>query len=92
MPYMKAIMTAITTDASYADYLQAYKALHPIRQNILRAVAITMLQSSGASEIGTSDVSAQVFSIFKQHGHFEADLITELRDEWLSWAAIEGER
>ena len=85
-------MKAITADDSYADYLQAYKALHPIRQNVLRAVAAKMLQSSGASGIGTSDVSVQVFSNFKQHGHFEDELITELRDEWLSWASVEGER
>lgn len=84
-------MKSITTDDSYADYLEVYKALHPVRQTMLRAIAAKMLQSSGAEEIGTSDVSAKVFSIFKQHGHLNDDLLTELRDEWLGWAAVEGE-
>lgn len=86
------INNAMTTDTSYEAYITAYKALHPIRQNVLRAVACKMLQARGDSEIGSSDVSCQVFNIFRLHGEFTDDLITDLRDEWLGWATLENER
>lgn len=85
------IKNAITTADDYNDYLQAYRALHPIRQNVLRSVAVEMLKSEGAPEIGSSDVSCKVYSLYRQYGHFSPDLITDLRDEWLGWSALAGE-
>jgi hypothetical protein len=76
------IKNAITTADNYNDYLQAYRALHPIRQNVLRAVAAEMLKARGAWEIGSSDISCQVYDIYRQYG-FDVETITTLRDEWL---------
>ena len=87
-------------DSDYTAYLRDYKALHPIRQNVLRAVAAQMLRQRADSfhspELGTSDVSCQVFQIWKDVGGFNNDnfndILCDLRDEWLSWASLPSER
>lgn len=81
----------MTTSPTQKEYLQAFRALDPIRQRLLRAVACEMLKAFGAPEIGTSDVSCQVFHIFQYHGTFSDKVLTDLRDEWLGWAALPGE-
>ena len=81
----------LKSDVTFDEYITAYRALHPLRQSLLRHIAGRMLQSRGASEIGSSDVSGQVFSIYRQHGSFSDSVLTELREEWLGWAALPGE-
>ena len=80
---------------AYTQYLRDYKALHPIRQNVLRAIARQMLRAADLPEYGSSDVSCQVFNIWKNVGGFSNenfnDILTDLRDEWLGWAALPGE-
>lgn len=81
----------IKNDVTFDEYITAYRALHPLRQSLLRHIAGRMLQCRGASEIGSSDVSGQVFSIYRQYGSFSDSVLTELREEWLGWAALPGE-
>ena len=76
---------------TFTEYLRAYKELHPIKQSLIRHIAARQLLCFGAPEIGSSDISAQVFQLYKRHGGFSDDILTDLRDEWLGWAALPGE-
>ena len=73
------------------EYLQAFRVLDSVRQRLLRAVACEMLKAFGAPEIGSSDVSCQIFHIFQYHKAFTDDVLTALRDEWLGWTASSEE-
>ena len=63
-------MNARTTDI-YAEYIKAWYNLDPIKQRELRHKATQELQAEGFTEIGTSDISNRVYSLFKQNGSFE---------------------
>ena len=67
----------------YEAYLAAYRDLSPCDQSDLRACASRALYDLGAPEIGSSDVSCQVYAWFKLYGSFSTLVIQQLRDYYL---------
>ena len=60
------------TTISYEDYLKDYRELSPNMQRMVRKAASLELETRGAYEIGSSDVSCEVFSLYSSLGSFEA--------------------
>lgn len=73
----------IPSEVTYEAYLEAYRALHPCDQSDLRGCAYHALKDRGAWEIGSSDISCQVYSWFKLYGSFSPLVIQQLTDYYL---------
>ena len=71
------------TEESYNAYLAAYRALHPCDQSDLRGCAYFELKSRGCHEIGSSDVSNQMYDWFRHYGSFSDEVIKELTHYYL---------
>lgn len=80
----------IKNDVTFDEYLSAYRALHPTDQRLVRGVAAKMLKAActyeqnGVPDIGSSDISNKVFSLYKQYGGFTNEMFNELTDEWIT--------
>ena len=90
-------MTNTTSSKSEFDiFYQELNSLHPLFRSLLRSIASAMLRSYNLPEIGSSDVSCEVFNIWKRMGGFNNEnfftSLTELRDEWLGWASLPDEQ
>lgn len=59
---------------TYDSYLVAYKALPQPIQTALRTVARDQMIEEGCPEIGSSDISARVYELYRHHGSFVAVL------------------
>jgi len=73
----------IPSEVTFEVYLEAFRALHPSDQSDLRRSAVQALLDLGAPEIGSSDVSCQVYSWFKVYGSFSPLVIQQLTDYYL---------
>jgi len=90
-PQESTMATHYGFEDAYSVYLRAYQELNSLDRDLLRHIAARQLLCYGAPEIGSSDINHQLCQIYKQYGSFSAEVLTELRDEWLGWAALPGE-
>ena len=71
------------SEETYNTYLEAYRALHPCDQGDLRGCAYEHLKHQGFTEIGSSDVSCQVYEWFKEYRSFSPLVLKVLTDHYL---------
>ena len=56
---------------TYEQYMKDYSELSPMMKQMVRKTGSLELQSQGAPEIGSSDISCTVFSLYKSLGTWE---------------------
>lgn len=61
-----------STDITYDQYINDFKNLSDHMKRMVRRVGAMELQDRGVEEIGSSDISCAVFSLYRSMKSFEA--------------------
>jgi hypothetical protein len=64
--------------AAYDRYLEAFNSLSPSDKQRIRNVARYQLKAEGWPDIGSSDISARVFALFREYGYFSPTVINTI--------------